>query len=67
MDPHLESGSGVKRLAFKIKESASNWVAVGMCHPKLVASKNYGFSFSSIGHGAYMVSANGGIWSHTKT
>lgn len=37
-----------------------------MCHPKVVASKNYGFNFSAIGHGAYMVSANGGSWSHTK-
>jgi hypothetical protein len=37
-----------------------------MCHPKIVASKNYGFNFSAIGHGAYMVSANGGSWSHTK-
>lgn len=66
MTPHFETGSGTKKIAFRIKESLSNWVAVGMCHPKIVASKNYGFSFSSIGHGAYMVSANGGSWSHTK-
>jgi hypothetical protein len=37
-----------------------------MCHSKIVANKNYGFNFSTIGHGAYMVSSNGGIWSHTK-
>jgi hypothetical protein len=67
MTPHLESGPTIKKLAFKIKESSSNWVAVGMCHPKVVTSKNYGFNFSTIGHGAYMISANGGIWSHTKT
>lgn len=66
MEPHLEGGSGVKKFAFKIKESLSNWVAVGMCHPKVVINKNYGFNFSSISHGAYMVSANGGSWSHTK-
>lgn len=66
MTPHLEGGANIKKMAFKIKESSSNWVAVGMCHPKVVASKNYGFNFSSIGHGAYMVSTNGGIWSHTK-
>lgn len=37
-----------------------------MCHPKIVTSKSFGFTFSTIGHGAYMVSANGGSWSHTK-
>lgn len=66
MDPHLESGLGIKNFGFKIKESSSNWIAVGMCHKNIVANKNYGFNFSSIGHGAYMVSANGGSWSHTK-
>ena len=66
MTPHLESSPGIKKFSFKIKDSLSNWVAVGMCHPKLVASQNYGFKFSSIGHGAYLVSANGGLWSHTK-
>jgi hypothetical protein len=66
MEPHLEKGSNIKKFAFRIKESSSNWVAVGMCHPKIVAGKSYGFNFSTIGHGAYMVSANGGSWSHTK-
>ena len=53
-------------MSFKVKESNSNWVAVGMCHKNIVKSKNYGFNFSSIGHGAYMVSANGGSWNNTK-
>ena len=52
-------------MAFEIKESHSNWVAVGICHKKIVKSKNYGFNFNSIGHGAYMVSSNGGSWSNT--
>jgi hypothetical protein len=56
----------VKEFAFKVKESSSNWVAVGMCHKNLVATKNYGFNFSAIGHGAYMVSANGGSWSNIR-
>jgi hypothetical protein len=66
MDPHIETGLGIKNFGFKVKESSSNWVAVGMCHKNIVASKSYGFNFSSIGHGAYMVSANGGSWNHTK-
>jgi hypothetical protein len=66
MDPHLEAGSNVKCFGFRIKESSSNWIAVGMCHKNVVVSKNYGFNFSSIGHGGYMISANGGSWSHSK-
>lgn len=66
MEPSLESGQKIKEMGFKIKESTSNWVAVGMCHKNLVVSKSYGFNFSNIGHGAYMVSANGGCWSNTQ-
>lgn len=62
----MEGGPNIKEIGFKIKESTSNWVAVGMCHKDIVAGKNYGFNFSTIGHGAYMVSANGGSWSNTK-
>jgi hypothetical protein len=56
----------VKTYGFKIRESSSNWLAVGMCHKGIVSSKNFGFNFSAIGHGGYMVSSNGGSWSHTK-
>jgi len=66
MEPHLESGASIKHFGFRIKESSSNWIAVGMCHKNVVVTKNYGFNFSSIGHGAYMISANGGSWSHSK-
>ena len=37
-----------------------------MCHKNLVAAKAYGFNFSSVGHGAYMVSSNGGSWNSIK-
>ena len=67
MEPSLEKGSKVKTFSFKVKESTSNWVAVGMCHHKLVANKNYAFNFSNLGHGGYLVSANGGSWSNTKS
>ena len=66
MQPNLQEGGDIKEMAFKIKQSHSNWVAVGMCHKNIVKSKNYGFNFSAIGHGAYMISANGGSWSHTR-
>ena len=67
MEPSLENGNQkVKTYFFRIKECSSNWVAVGMCHKNIVASKSYGFNFSSLGHGGYMVSANGGTWSNTS-
>ena len=47
--------------------NVSNWVAVGVCHKNIIASKNYNFTFSQLGHGAYMISSNGGTWSNTQT
>jgi hypothetical protein len=67
MEPNLEKGGSTKNFTFKIKECGSNWVAVGMCHANLVKSKNYAFNFSNLGHGGYLVSANGGSWSNTKS
>lgn len=37
-----------------------------MCHKNIVVSKNYTFNFSSLGHGGYMISANGGTWSNNN-
>lgn len=37
-----------------------------MCHKNHVKSKNFGFNFGGVGHGGYMVSANGGSWSNIK-
>lgn len=66
MEPSLEKGGPVKVFSFKIRESSSNWVAIGMCHKKIVESKGYSFNFGTIGHGGYMISANGGSWSNIK-
>lgn len=64
----MEPGIGGKSpsISFKIKESYNNWLAVGMCYKKIIQSKSYGFVFGSGGHGAYMISSNGGSWSHTR-
>lgn len=67
MEPDIEKFKGVKRMAFKIKETSKNWLAVGVCHKNIVVSKNYSFTFNVLGHGAYMVSSNGGSWSDTKS
>ncbi|CAK62454.1 unnamed protein product (macronuclear) [Paramecium tetraurelia] len=45
----------------------SNWIAVGVCDLSIVQSKQFGFAFQSLGHGAYMVSSNGGVWSSTTS
>lgn len=37
-----------------------------MCHKGVVVGKQYQFNFSTVGHGAYMISANGGTWSNTN-
>lgn len=56
--------------AFKINIVSStynnNWIAVGVCHKNIVVSKGYNFAFSALGHGAYMISSNGGTWSNTN-
>lgn len=68
MEPDVERSFGqVKKMVFRIKEASANWLAVGVCHKNLVQSKNFGFSFNVLGHGAYMVSSNGGSWSDTKS
>jgi hypothetical protein len=37
-----------------------------MCHKNIVVSKAYMFNFSTLGHGGYMISANGGTWSNNN-
>lgn len=37
-----------------------------MCHKNVVVSKGYTFNFSTLGHGGYMISANGGTWSNNN-
>ena len=66
MDSSLEKGPDNKTFHFKIKECNSNWIAVGICHKNIVVAKNFTFNFSSLGHGGYMISANGGTWSNNN-
>ena len=63
MEPEVDKFNK-KTFSFQVKELRSNWIAVGFCNQKIVESKNYSFVFGSIGHGAYMVSSNGGSWSN---
>jgi len=66
LNPALNSKGIKKRVfAFKIKEvSSNNWIALGICHAKIIIEKAFNFTFSTLGHGAYMISSNGGTWSH---
>ncbi len=66
MEPSVEKGTNMKTFHFKIKQCNSNWIAVGVCHKNVVIGKNYTFNYNNIGHGGYMISGNGGTWSHTN-
>lgn len=61
MEPSIQDkGNKAIKVAFKIKENSSNWLAVGICHKKTIQSNSYQFNYSTLGHGAYMISANAG-------
>lgn len=61
MEPGInEKGPKNIKVAFHIKESGSNWVAVGLCHKSIVEVNAYQFNYSLLGHGGYMISSNGG-------
>ena len=60
MEPAIQPNKPFK-VAFKVKENQSNWLAVGICYKNMVASSNYTFNYSTLGHGAYLVSSNAGM------
>ena len=64
LKPHVESANN-RTVSFRAIEN-DQWVAFGVCHSKIIESKQFQFIHSNIGHGAYMVSSNGGVWSHTN-
>lgn len=45
-------------------DSCADWIAVGMCHQKTAINNGFVFNYDQLGHGYYMVSSNGGSWSH---
>jgi hypothetical protein len=45
-------------------EGAFSWCGVGMCHKNTIIKNDYGFPYSTIGHGSYLISTNGGTWSN---
>lgn len=57
-------GNTAKSVTFRIVKSTGSWIGLGLCHQNIVTSKKYDFAFESTGHGCYMISANGGSWSH---
>lgn len=43
----------------------NGWVGVGIALRKMLKSKNLCFQYNGIGHGSYLLSANGYSWSHS--
>lgn len=61
MEPAInENGVKPLKVAFKIKENTSSWLAVGVCYKNAIVNANFTFNYSSLGHGAYLISSNGG-------
>lgn len=61
MEPSLqEKGNRARSVAYKIKENSSNWLAVGVCYKNVVQANSFQFNYSTLGHGGYLVSSNGG-------
>ena len=51
-------------ITFRITRSTGSWIGLGLCHKNIVVANGYDFIFDTTGHGCYMISANGGTWSH---
>jgi len=63
LEPSIEEkGNRPFSVAFKINSNTSNWLAVGVCYKGIVASNGYQFNYSTLGHGAYLISCNAGIF-----
>lgn len=43
----------------------AGWIAVGIALKNKIANGKYVFTYSNIGHGSYLISANGYCWSHS--
>ncbi|CAD8082973.1 unnamed protein product [Paramecium primaurelia] len=57
--------NGVYKFGFKIIKYAG-WIGVGVCHRDIIASANYKFNYTNIGHGSYLISNNAYSWSHLQ-
>ena len=44
----------------------TGWVGVGLGLRKVVVNAKYKFNYNSPGHGMYIMSGNGYIWSHSS-
>lgn len=53
-------------MKFRVLKNPGNWITVGVCHRKIVESRNFLFRYHTIGHGVYGISSNGGSWSHYR-
>lgn len=42
------------------------WVGAGICLKNHITNANFNFSYTTTGHGSYMISSNGYSWSHSQ-
>ncbi|CAD8117262.1 unnamed protein product [Paramecium sonneborni] len=57
--------NGVYKFGFKVIKYAG-WIGIGVCHRDIIASANYKFNYTNIGHGSYLISNNAYSWSHLQ-
>ena len=62
LEPSVEEASTGCTVGFKINQNSSNWLGVGMVYKKIAEQNSFQFNYSSLGHGAYLVSCNGGTF-----
>ena len=61
MEPSIqERGNRPFKVAFKVVENHSNWLGMGICYKNTIIQNNFTFNYSSLGHGGYLISSNGG-------
>lgn len=63
MEPALNSEFQTYR--FK-KETGRDWYAIGLCNKNLILNNNFKFNYSTLNHGFYGISSNGGVWNSSN-
>ena len=43
----------------------AGWIAIGISLKNSIINSKYTFNYNNIGHGSYLISANGYSWSHS--
>ena len=65
MNKNLNTNTRKKAWGIKIKKFGG-WIGIGISLKKQIATANYNFHYTVLGHGSYLISTNGYSWSHSE-